>query len=60
MRKQKPEHLLPIRDLRNVYDSGCGCGSKKRKDAKGEVSAERSPPIIQVIESTGLFKLKGQ
>ena len=36
------------------------CGRKKRKDAKGEVSAMRSPPIMQVLDSTKLSKLKGQ
>ena len=58
MRKQAPEHPSPVRDLRNVHDSGSR--RKKRKDAKGEVSAERSPPIMQVLDSTKLSKLKGR
>ena len=58
MRKQVPEHPLPVRDLRNVHDSGGG--RNKRKDAKGAVSAERSPPIMTVLNSTKLCKLKGQ
>ena len=36
MQKQKPEHPSPVRDLRNVHDSGSG--RKKRKDVKGEMS----------------------
>ena len=58
MRKQKPEHPAPARDLRNVHDSGCG--RKKRKHAKGAVSAERSPPIMQVLDSMKLSRLKSQ
>ena len=57
-RKQAPEHPSPPRDLMNVHDSGCG--RKKRKDTKGAVSAERLPPIMQVLESTKLPKLKSQ
>ena len=37
MRMQNIEHLSPVRDLTNFDDSGCG--RKKRKDAKGVVSA---------------------
>ena len=58
MRKLKPEHPLPVRDLRNVCDSGSG--RKKRKNTKDAVSAARSPPIMQVPESTKLSRLKGQ
>ena len=58
MRKQKPEHPSSVRDLRNVHYSGSG--RKKRKDAKGEMSTERSPRIMQVLESTKLSRLKGQ
>ena len=54
MRKQKPEYPLSVRDLRDTHDSGCG--GKKRKDANSEVSAERSPLIMQVLESTTISK----
>ena len=56
MRKQKPEHPSPVRDLRNVHDSGCG--RKKRKDLKGAVSTERSAPLMQIWDSTKLSRLK--
>ena len=58
MRKQVPEHASPVKDLRNVHDSECG--RKERKNTKGAVSAERSPPIMQVLDSTKQSKLKGQ
>ena len=57
-RKQKPEHLSPVRDLRNIHDRGCR--TKKRKCTKGAVSAERSFPSIPVLHLTKLSKLKSR
>ena len=57
-RKQKPEYPSSVRDLRNAHDSGSR--RKKKKDAKGDVCAERSPSIMPVLPLTKLCKLKGQ
>ena len=55
MRKQMPEHPSPVRDLRNIYDSGFG--RKKRKDGMHwEISQ-----IRLIVRSTKLSqKLRNQ
>ena len=58
MRTRAPEHPSPVRDLRNVHDTGCG--KRKRSDAKGVTtrSKARAPPVEDV--SSMLYKLRNQ
>ena len=45
MRTRAPEHPSPVRDLKNVHDTGCG--KRKRLDAKGVTtrSIARAAPV---------------
>ena len=54
-RKQAPEYLPPVKDLRNIHDSGYGW--KKRKYGKGIVCTDRS---AHNVVSTKLSRLRSQ
>ena len=58
MRTQAPDHPSPVRDMRNVHDTGCG--KRKRLDAKGVTtrSKARAAPVEYV--SSKLYKLRNQ
>ena len=57
MRTNALEHPLPVRDLRNVHD--IGCGKRKRSDAKGiTTTTPKAPPVEDV--SSILHKLWNQ
>ena len=56
MRTRAPNHPSSVRDMRSVYD--IGCGKRKRSDAKGVTPLPPRAPPVNV--NTKLYRLNNQ